>query len=166
MFMILAQTADTQAALVGVLLGFLILGSIRVLLGTFTLRAACGLLNRISPNSVPEPKFGSAFGIALVRFLLNVALGFGIGLARGIQAEGEPQQLMVGLFLILAAIGFMIGTAIISRMLPTNTRRALLVALLEMAIVVPIAIILMLIYFAASAIATHGFYESLDRLVM
>lgn len=89
------QGPDVAGALVGVLIGLTCGVLIGTVIGAIILRAACSAFNKMCQpeNQVPEPEFGKAMLVAFVATLVNVGVGFVIGLVfgTGLAAAGiEP----------------------------------------------------------------------------
>ncbi len=151
-------------AIVGLLcglVGILLVGS---LVGAVILRAACSLYNKMAhrENGVPEPGFGKALGITVVTLIVNMGAGFVVGLIVGgwAAAAGMGQQ---GAQLLSSVISFPIGILTMAGMstvmLPTSFGRALLVTLIQYAIMIAIGLVVglvIVVVFAAMGIGFGG----------
>ncbi len=75
-----------------------------------------------------------------MRLIVNAGIGFVIGLAFGALNGGPPEgglQAVMQLFSL--GVSIIVGSAIIMAMLPTDYGKALIISLLEVAIVVCVA---------------------------
>ncbi len=156
------QGPEMAGAALGILcavVGVLVLGT---LVGAVILRAACSLYNKMASqeNRVPEPGFGKALGITLVTMIVNVVVGFMVGLitgggaaAAGVGAQGAQ----VISALISLPVGFFVMAGMLTAMLPTSFGRALLVTLVQYAISIAIAIAIGLVVFVVVLALGIGF---------
>jgi hypothetical protein len=150
------------AQIIGMLCAVLITTNI----GAVILRSACWLFNKMagggeSKGGVPEPGFGRALLITFVTLLVQVAVGFVIGLVLGTGAAaaqnagaGPAVQLLPSL--ISLPVGFLVMSGMLTAMLPTSFPRALLVALLEYLIMIAILAVvfgLLMLVFGAAALS-------------
>ena len=113
------------------------------------LRAACSLYNKLvggpsTPTSVPEPSFGQAMGIIFVAWLVNLAVGFVLGMifAGGAAAVGADRTQLMIAQVISIPIGFFVLAGMVTVMLPTTFGRAVLVSLLYLLVAVVVGLII------------------------
>ena len=146
-----ARAAGTIAGFLCAMGTFLVIGT---LIGAVILRTACWLYNtfvggRKTSRSVPEPDFGKAMGIAFVTWLVNVGVSFAIGFVVGGTAAAMGQARSNAPVAIAQLISIppslLVLAGLITAMLPTTFGRALLVALIYVAISLMIAAIIGLI---------------------
>jgi uncharacterized membrane protein len=133
-----------------------------LLVGAVILRAACSLYNKLAgpDKRVSEPGFGKAMGIMVVTLIVNVVVGglLGLLLAGGGAAAGADQrslQLLVNVVSI--PVGFLTMAGMLTVMLPTSFGRALLVTLLQYAIMIAIGIVVGLVIFVVVLALGIGF---------
>jgi hypothetical protein len=148
--------ADAGTILLVTLITVAAIVAIGILVSAMLLRAACWLYNKLaggpgSPNAVPEPNFGKAILISFVTTLVNSGLGFFAGFV-GTAAKMPP---LLGQA-IMAPAAFVVAVAMISGMLPTTLGRALLVALLHVAISLTIVLFFGLVIIVIGAAVFPG----------
>lgn len=127
----------SDQAVAGLFCGLIVGLLIVMIIGATFLRAAITIYNAMlgeatSPKSVPEPDYGSAIGIifatsvaqGIASILIRVVTGAGL-VATGPDATGR----LVVAQLISIAVGLVIMSLLLSRMLPTTFARAVLVTL-------------------------------------
>ncbi len=142
--------AQVAGALLGVLcaLGFGLL--VGILFGAVVLRAACSLYNKLaSPqSSVPAPGFGKALGITALSLIANVIAGALLGgvlaggaLAAGAQAKNFAPAAQLIPSLVSLPVGILVMSGLLTVMLPTTFGRALLVTLIQYAIMMVIGVV-------------------------
>jgi hypothetical protein len=151
------------AVIAGMLCGLLI----GTLIGAVILRAACWLYNKMaggpkSPSAVPEPEFGRAMLIVFVTAIVQMGVGFVLGLVigGGAAATGQADNPSMRLLpsLIGLPLGFLVMAGMLTAMLPTTFPRALLVALLEYFVIIVIAVIIVVFFaliFGGAAVLNH-----------
>jgi hypothetical protein len=110
---------------------------------------------------VPEPELLKAMGIVLVIGVMNILVSLCIGLALGGAAApwaqvggGRGADPMAALLanLVTIPVGFLIQSALLSAMLPTNFGKAALVSLIQILIAVAIGAVLVVAFLGAGAI--------------
>ncbi len=153
-----------EGAAVGVLLCSLAFGvAVGTLIGAVFLRAAVALYNKMAgggrpPGGVPEPDFGKALGITFVTTLINIGVGFVIGMVTNTWGAAGPRGKEVDL--LAQAISFplslLIMTAMLTAILPTTFGRALLVTLCYMLIVMVVVAVIVGVMIAVFGIAMVG----------
>lgn len=153
--------ADVGAALVGIVCGLAIGLPIGLAIGAIILRAACWLYNKMAApeSAVPDPSFLKAMGIALVAMIVQVIIGFGMGLVLGVAgtAAGMNEQAIQLISAVLGIpVGLFVSAGTFTLMLPTTFLRGLAVAALQIVITIAIAIVIGGMIFAVFAI-TAGF---------
>ena len=135
--------------------------AIGTVIGAVILRAAVALYNKLAggsiSSSVPEPEFGKAMGITFVSSLIQLVVGFVLGLAGAAgaaasQADAKTANIVVQL--ISFPISLLVMAGLLTAMLPTTFPRALLVTLCYMLVVVFIVAVLVGIVFAVGMGAT------------
>ena len=136
--------------------GALILLFVILLLGTLggaiVLRAAVSLYNKMaggpkSPSAVPEPSTGRAIAIVFVATLVNVVLGFVVGL---LFAGAQMGGLSVTAQLATMPISAFVMAGMLSTLLPTTFQRGILVTLCYLLIaLVIVGGIVMVLFLAA-----------------
>jgi len=139
-------------------------------IGALILRAACSIFNALaggehSPFGVPNPRFGWAMLIILVQGLIHAIVGVGVSFMLGVALFSAPQQVGPAQLqgaqllanLVSIAVNFIVGSALLSAMLPTSFGRALLVTLIEFLIVLALAALVVV----AMIVAGAGFIASL-----
>lgn len=118
-------------------------------------------------RGVPEPSYGKAVGIVLLRAVINQVIGFIIGFVGGMaagpavapapnpqrpddafQAMFDSMGMQVPILIASTLISFFVGAAILKLMLPTSYGRACLVHLLEYCVYIVIGIIIFVAIFA------------------
>jgi hypothetical protein len=142
-------------AIGGLLCGLVVGVAIGTVIGAVFLRAAIALYNKMaggesSPSSVPEPEFGKAMGITFVTSLVQMVVGFFIGLvtAAGAAAARERGQgVDVLAQLISFPVSLLIMAGMLCAMLPTTFGRAILVTLCYMLVVLLVVGVLVGIVF-------------------
>jgi hypothetical protein len=148
--MLLAQQArpGMGEAFVGAVLALVISIAIGSLIGAVLIRAACWLYNRLAggpgtPGAVPEPEFGQALGIAFVTALANGGVGFLLGIL-GVAAHMSP----IALNVLPLPLSLLVGSWMVSLMLPTTFTKGLLVMLVYFLIGVCIAVFVIVVLVA------------------
>jgi hypothetical protein len=138
-----------SAAVEGLLCVLGIALAIELVLSALFLLAAIALFNKMaggarSPRSVPPVKFGKALMITFIIRVFDVVallfLVFGLGVA-GAAASTDTATSSVVQFLIPFAVNLLVMSMILSEMLPTTPRRALLVTLCYLLLVVIIGLV-------------------------
>src|SRR5262245_24340816 len=138
--------AQLGGAIVGVICAGVAVFALCLLIGAVILRAACSLYNKMAgaDKRVPEPGFGKALGIMVVTLIVNIVVGgvLGLLLAGGGAAAGADQRAMQLLVNVISIpIGFLTMAGMSTVMLPTSFGRALLVTLIQYAIMFAIEIV-------------------------
>jgi hypothetical protein len=130
--------AQAGQALAGMLCFMGVALVIGTLIGAIILRAACSLFNKFAggesaSGAVPEPSMGSAMAITFVTTLVNMAVGFVLGLA--LQGAGPNQAASQAIInLISIPISLLVFAGMVTVMLPTTFGKGLLIALLYLLI--------------------------------
>lgn len=141
------QGPEVAGALVGMLIGLVCVLTIGTLIGAIILRAACWAFNKLCQpeNRVEEPSFGKSLLMALVSMVAQLVVGFGIGLVfgAGLAAAGfEQWQIQLIVNAISLPVGVLVMAGTITLILPTSFGRAILIALLYLAITIAVGIVI------------------------
>jgi hypothetical protein len=144
------------AALGGFLCAMVVGVVIGTLFGAFFLLAAISLYNKLagggsSSKKVPEPTLGGAMKITFATSLVQMLVGFLIGLVTGagagaVGAGGKGVDIIAQL--ISFPVSLLVMAAMLSMLLPTTFARGILLTLCYMLVVVFVIGILLAIAFA------------------
>ncbi len=120
------------------------------LFGAVLLLAAIALHNKMAggagaPGSVAAPSFVKALGVAFATGFINAAVGIGVALA--VQATPAVQYLPVGCrgllpHVVALPLSLLIMAAMLTAMLPTSFRRAVVITLLYLIIAIALTLLI------------------------
>ena len=136
----------------------MLLGSILVamLIGAVTLWGACRVYNRLARSDgqlvIPEPTPRKALGITALLMLLDWGVKIVLELFAG-SLHGDSRSSQILVHLVAAAFGFLMSAVLVSLLLPTTARRAILVVLLQIAMEILIVVALLGVAIAVSSCA-------------
>jgi len=124
-----------------------------VALGAATLWAACRVYNRLARSdgqfSVAEPTPGKAIGIAVLTVMVCWGIEFILEQCN-IGPYSSDRATLIQMHLASAVFQFLVMAVLVSLLLPTTPRRAILVVLLQIAMEIVVVVVIVLAY----AIAT------------
>lgn len=122
--------------------GFIIGVVIGLAVSAVILRAAVSFFNKLAggiraPEAVPEPGFGKAMGISFVTGLVNFGVGIVLGLVGG-AVRTHPLVVQA----VSMPVSFLVMGALLAAMLPTTFGKGMVISLLNMAVILGIAILI------------------------
>jgi hypothetical protein len=130
----------------GELTSAIVLGGLffSVLISSTTLCAACFAYNRLAqatpPLDVPIPSPRKAIGISVLSILVVYGIQFILGLLKLVMSAAS-KQIDLPMYFCIAIASFFTTAVLISWLLPTSPRRAILVALLQTAMQIVVAVL-------------------------
>ncbi len=144
----------------GNIAGVMLLGSILVamLIGAVTLWSACHVYNRLARSDgqlvIPEPTPRKALGITALLMLLDWGAKTGLELFAG-SLHGDSRSIQIQVHLLAAVFSFVAAAVLVSLLLPTSPRPAILVVLLQIAMEIVIVVVLVGVITLSSCTASR-----------
>jgi hypothetical protein len=105
-----------------------------------------------SSVGVPEPDFGRAWLISFVTIMANGVVGFAAGMVVGVggAAAGINSEMAMLFSLVISLpVSFLVASGLLAAMLPTSIGRAMIVALLYLAISLMVGIAIAVVVMGA-----------------
>lgn len=138
-------------ALGGMLCGLVLGGAIGSLISAVIMRVTIALYNRLASGGdaeVDEPEYSKAWGIMFTAYVVNIVIGFLIGLLTQVgAAEQMGPSTQITRQLILVVTGFLVLTGVLTVMLPTTFVRGLAITGLYTVITIALVFAIVIVVF-------------------